>query len=311
MGMTAVGIDVGKRALDVAIDGAAGVVKFPNTAAGIRRLVRCLSGIADTGVLVEATGGYEEALLDACCDAGLWVARVNPRQARDFARATGELAKTDAIDARLLAIMMRLFHDRLRRYEAPAPWQRELRDWLRRRGQVVGVLQTQRQQAAMAASEVKHLMSRTIAALSQELQAIDGAIKALLKAHVTPALSSSKGLGPIFQATTLSLLPELGSLERKQIAKLVGVAPMNRDSGQTQGKRRIRGGRAPVRVALYMATLSAVRWDPLMKAHYQQLRARGKVAKVALVACMRKLLTIVNARRRDELRGMLAAPSTA
>ena len=136
--MTAVGIDVGKRALDVAIDGAAGVVKFPNTAAGIRRLVRCLSGIADPGVLVEATGGYEEALLDACCDAGLWVARVNPRQARDFARATGELAKTDAIDARLLAIMMRLFHDRLRRYEAPAPWQRELRDWLRRRGQVVG-----------------------------------------------------------------------------------------------------------------------------------------------------------------------------
>ena len=125
----------------------------------------------------------------------------------------------------------------------------------------------------------------------------------LIRQHATPALRSSKGMGPMFQAASLALLPELGTLSRQQIAKLVGVAPMNRDSGQSQGKRRIRGGRAPMRVALYMATLSAVRWDPVMRAHYQQLRARGKVAKVALVACMRKLLTIVNARRRDELRG--------
>ena len=111
-----------------------------------------------------------------------------------------------------------------------------------------------------------------------------------------------KKVGPVFQATGLALLPELGNLARRQIAKLTGVAPMNRDSGQSQGKRRIRGGRAPVRVALYMATLSAVSWDPLMKAHYQQLRARGKLGKVALVACMRKLLGIVNARRREEFR---------
>lgn len=309
--MRAVGIDVGKAALDMAVDGVPGVLRFANTKAGIGKLLRQVRAIDGARIVVEATGGYEDALLEACCDAGLWVARVNPRQARDFARATGELAKTDAIDARLLAVMARLFHDRLRRYQAPAPWQRELRDWLRRRGQVVVLIQTQKQQAALAASEVRRLMSRTITALKRELQAIDAAIKALLKAHVTPALSSSKGLGPIFQATALSLLPELGTLGRQQIAKLVGVAPMNRDSGQTQGKRRIRGGRAPVRVALYMATLSAVRWDPLMKAHYQQLRARGKVAKVALVACMRKLLTIVNARRRDELRGLLAAPSGA
>lgn len=136
---------------------------------------------------------------------------------------------------------------------------------------------------------------------SSPLAAIDREVRALLKAHTTPALQSSKGMGPIFQATSLALLPELGTLTRHQIAKLVGVAPMNRDSGQMHGKRRIRGGRAPVRVALYMATLSAVRWDPTMRAHYQQLRARGKLGKVALVACMRKLLTIVNARRRDEL----------
>ena len=300
--MTAVGIDVGKAALDVAMEGVSGVVRFQNTAAGIGKVLRHLQGHRDIRIVVEATGGYEDALLEACADSGLWVSRVNPRQARDFARATGELAKTDAIDARLLATMARLFHDRLRRYEAPVPWQRELRDWLRRRGQVVATLQAQKQQTALTSSVVKRLMARTIAALQRELAAIDRAMRALLKAHATPALRSSKGMGPIFQATSLALLPELGTLTRQQIAKLVGVAPMNRDSGQSSGKRRIRGGRAPVRVALYMATLSAVRWDPLMRAHYQQLRARGKLGKVALVACMRKLLTIVNARRRDELR---------
>ena len=300
--MTAVGIDVGKATLDLAIDGAPGVVRYANTKTGIGKLVRRLRLVADARIVVEATGGYEDALLEACCDAGLWVCRINPRQARDFARATGELAKTDAIDAGLLCLLSRMFADRLRRYEAPAPWQRELSDWLRRRGQVVTTLQAQKQQAAMASPAVRKRVTRTIAALKRELAAIDRAMQALLKAHATPALRSSKGLGPIFQATSLALLPELGALTRQQIAKLVGVAPMNRDSGQVHGKRRIRGGRAPVRVALYMATLSAVRWDPPMKAHYQQLRARGKLAKVALVACMRKLLTIVNARRRDELR---------
>lgn len=300
--MTAVGIDVGKAALDVAIDGETGIARFPNTDAGIRKLMRRLAGVSEARVVVEATGGYEDALLEACCDVGVWVSRINPRQARDFARATGELAKTDAIDARLLCLLSRLFSDRLRRYDAPAPWQRELRDWLRRRGQVVTTLQAQKQQTAMTSPAVRKLITRTIAALKRELAAIDREMQALLKAHTTPALRSSKGMGPIFQATSLALLPELGTLTRQQIAKLVGVAPMNRDSGQMHGKRRIRGGRAPVRVALYMATLSAVRWDPTMRAHYQQLRARGKLGKVALVACMRKLLTIVNARRRDELR---------
>ena len=299
---TAVGIDVGKAALDLAVDGISAVVRFANTKVGIGKLVARLRKLEEPRIVVEATGGYEDALLEACCDAGLWICRVNPRQARDFARATGELAKTDAIDAALLALMARIFHERLRRHEAPQPWQRELRDWLRRRGQVVVTLQAQKQQTALTSPAVHLLMTRTIAALKREQAALDAAMQALLKAHASPALRSSKGMGPIFQATSLALLPELGRLSRQQIAKLVGVAPMNRDSGQTTGKRRIRGGRAPVRVALYMATLSAVRWDPLMRAHYQQLRARGKLGKVALVACMRKLLTIVNARRRDELR---------
>ena len=299
---TAVGIDVGKAALDLAVDGVSAVVRFANTKVGIGKLVARLGKLEEPRIVVEATGGYEDALLEACCDAGLWICRVNPRQARDFARATGELAKTDAIDAALLALMARLFHERMRRYEAPQPWQRELRDWLRRRGQVVVTLQAQKQQTALTSPVVRQLMARTIAALKRELATIDAAMQGLLKRHASPALRSSKGMGPIFQATSLALLPELGRLSRQQIAKLVGVAPMNRDSGQSTGKRRIRGGRAPVRVALYMATLSAVRWDPLMRAHYQQLRARGKLGKVALVACMRKLLTIVNARRRDELR---------
>ena len=301
--MRAAGIDVGKASLDLAVDGQAGVVRFANNRSGVAKLVRHLQGLRAERIVVEATGGYEEPVLEACCDAGLWVARVNPRQARDFARATGELAKTDAIDARLLALMARLFGDRLRQYVAPAPWQRELRDWLRRRGQVVILLQAQKQQWALASAAVRQGMVRTLGALRRELAAIDREVQSLIRQHATPALRSSKGMGPMFQAASLALLPELGTLSRQQIAKLVGVAPMNRDSGQSQGKRRIRGGRAPMRVALYMATLSAVRWDPVMRAHYQQLRARGKVAKVALVACMRKLLTIVNARRRDELRG--------
>lgn len=299
--MTAVGIDVGKANLDLVVDGQPGVSRLPNTPAGISKVIKRLKPLGAVRIVVEATGGYEEPLLEACCDAGLWIARVNPRQARNFARATGELAKTDAIDARLWALMARLFADRLRRHVAPPPWQRELRDWLRRRGQVVTLLQAQKQQAAMTSQEVRKLGARTIAALARELAAIDRNMQALIKQHATPALRSSKGLGPVFQATALALLPELGHLDRRQIAKLAGVAPMNRDSGQGQGKRRIHGGRAPVRVALYMATLSAVRWDPVMKAHYQQLRARGKLAKVALVACMRKLLGIVNARRREEL----------
>ena len=305
--MRAAGIDVGKANLDLAVDGESAVARFANNRAGITKLVKRLAALDVERIVVEATGGYEEPLLEACCDAGLWIARVNPRQARDFARATGELAKTDAIDARLLALMARMFSDRLRRHVAPPAWQRELRDWLRRRGQVVVLIQAQKQQAAMAPAAVRKLVARTTAALTRELTAIEREMKALIQEHASPALRSSKGLGPVFQATMLALLPELGHLNRKEIAKLTGVAPMNRDSGQGQGKRRVRGGRAPVRVALYMATLSAVRWDPQMKAHYQQLRTRGKLGKVALVACMRKLLGIVNARRRDELRAEVSA----
>ncbi|WP_460828432.1 IS110 family transposase, partial [Marilutibacter aestuarii] len=171
--MTAAGIDVGKASLDLAVEGHAGVARFANDRAGIAKLVKRLRALSPTRIVVEATGGYEEALLEACCDAGLWVARVNPRQARAFASAAGELAKTDAIDARMLALMARLFADRLRPYVAPPSWQRELRDWLRRRAQVVVALQAHKQQAAMAPPAVKKLVARTVAALARELAAIE------------------------------------------------------------------------------------------------------------------------------------------
>lgn len=304
--MKAVGIDVGKAALDLAVRGDPAVRRFANTAAGIRRIRKELAGLGDVRIVVEATGGYEEALLDACAQDGLWIARVNPHQARSFAKALGQLAKTDALDAHVLAEMAHALHGRMRPHVPQAAWQVELRGWLRRRHQVTEALQRTRQQGALALPAIRALMHKTLTALRREQASIDRALRALLQSHATPAMRSAKGLGPQFQASLLALLPELGQLTRRQIAKLVGVAPLNRDSGQSQGVRRIHGGRAEVRVALYMATLSAVRWEPLMKAHYQQLRARGKVAKVALVACMRKLLTIVNARRRDEL---LASPS--
>lgn len=304
--MAGIGIDVSKAMLDVAVYGRAGLQRYPNTPVGIRRLVKALGKLTEVRVVVESTGGYEAAVTDACAQAGLWIARINPRQARDFARATGQLAKTDALDAGVLAEMAQVFHARLRRYEAPPAWQAELKAWLRRRQQVLDALQRTRQQWDLAIPALKPLMRQTLAALRKEMKAIDTHLATLTKTHTTPALRSAKGLGPVFQTTALALLPELGRLSRQEIAKLVGVAPLNRDSGQLQGKRRIYGGRADVRIALYMSTLTAVRWEPEMREHYQQLRARGKLAKVALVACMRKLLGIINARRREELRAEVA-----
>lgn len=288
--------------MDVAVFGEAKVNRYKNTKAGIAKLVLDLKKRSDVRMVVEATGGYEEAVLEACALADLWIARINPRQGRDFAKATGQLAKTDALDARILAEMVSALLPRLRRHVPSTPWENEFKGWLRRRNQVTEQITAMTQQMAMSLPAVRLLMKKTLCSIKRERTAIDATLKQLLAEHATPAIRSGKGMGPMFQAALLALLPELGQLSRQQIAKLVGVAPLNRDSGQSQGKRKIYGGRAQVRVALYMATLSAVRWEPELRAHYQQLRARGKVAKVALVACMRKMLGIVNARRRAELR---------
>ena len=301
--MIAVGMDVCKAFLDVEVHGEQTVQRHKNTPAGIARLVKQLGKREDVRIGVEAANGYEEALLDVCAAAGLWIARINARQARDFAKATGQLAKTDAFDAQILAEMVCVLLPRLRRHEPASAWQKELKSLLRQRNQVTEQIGTNTQQLVMAAPAVVKLMKKTMAAVKHERTLIDAAMKPLLHEHATPAIRSGKGMGPVFQARTLALLPGLGRLNRQQIAKLAGVAPLNHDSGQSQGKRKIYGGRGQVRVALYMASLSAVRWDADLRAHYQQLRARGKVAQVALVTCMRKLLCIANARRRDELRG--------
>ena len=210
--MTAVGIDVSKAMLDLAFNDAAKVEHFHNTAAGIRRLVELLRKRPGLRIVVEATGGYEEAVLAACAEAGLWIARINPRQARDFARASGQLAKTDNLDARMLAEMASVFHARLRRHVPAEPWQAELKCWLRRRRQIVDNIQRHRQQMALTLPAIRSLVKKTLLCQQRELATVDATMKALVQAHTTPALSSTKGLGPVFQSTALALLPELGLL---------------------------------------------------------------------------------------------------
>jgi transposase len=301
--MIGIGVDVSKAWLDVAVHGERDSQRFANTAAGLRRLVRWLSRYPEVRVVLEATGGYEHSLLEALVQAQLWCSRVNPRQARDFAKALGCLAKTDRLDAHVLAHMAALLQQELQRYVPPAAWQVELAAWVHRRTQIVLTLQQQRQQLAQVRSvAIRQSMRKTLRALTSEQLAVEREIRRLSASHLTPALRSMKGLGPVTQATLLSELPELGRLNGRQIAKLAGVAPLNRDSGFYKGRRRIWGGRAALRTVLYMAALVAVRWQPEMKAFYQRLRAAGKPAKVALVAATRKLLVILNARRRDELR---------
>lgn len=299
--MLSIGIDVGKYWLDVARHGDPDIRRFSNDPAGIAHLIEYLTAYTDLFVVLEATGGYERSALRALVHAGLAVSRVNPRQSRSFARASGQLAKTDVLDAIGLADMAHCLHGRLPRYVEPEPWQSTLAAYVTRRAQLVVAVQQQEQQiAALCVPALQKSAQRSLRALEKERCELDQQIATLTTPHLTPAWRSIKGLGPVVQATLLSLLPELGSLSRQQIAKLVGVAPLNRDSGTLRGHRRIFGGRARVRAILYMAALVAVRWQPEFKAFYQQLRARGKLAKIALVACMRKLLVVLNARIRDE-----------
>lgn len=300
--MIGIGIDVSKAVLDVAVHEESKSRQYPNTPAGIRRLLAWLSGGGEHRIVVEATGGYEQMVVEACAKAGLWISRINPRQARDFAKAMGYLAKTDRLDAQVLAQMAMLLHTRLHRFTPAPSWREELDAWVRRRAQVVLSLKQHRQQRANVTSpELLEAIEGTVQALAAELRHADRQIQQQSAAHVTPALRSIKGLGPIARCTLLTMLPELGKISGKQIAKLAGVAPLNCDSGTLKGQRHIWSGRAALRSILYMATLSAIRWQPELKAFFQRLRQAGKPGKVALVACMRKLLVILNARRRDEL----------
>ena len=297
----AIGVDVSKAVLDVAIHGTSKQWSFANDAKGRRRLVAFLLPRQPRQVVIESTGCYDIKATDAIHDAGLPVVRLNPRQARDFARATGQLAKTDRLDAFVLARMGQVLD--MPCYQPKLPWQRRLGEWTQRRTQLVDMLAAERQRAEVLEDPVLRRLARAhITSLERVIKELDREIATQVCAQPElAALRSLKGVGPVLQATLACELPELGRLSGKAIAKLAGVAPLARDSGTLRGRRTIWGGRPQIRSPLYMAAMSAARFEPRLKAFYETLKAQGKAAKVAIVAVMRKMLVILNARMRDQL----------
>lgn len=310
--MKGVGIDVCKDWLDVAVHGEQGAERFANDAAGHLALVKRLRKLRKVRVLVEATGAYERPLLDRLHEEGVWVCQINPRQARDFARALNRLAKTDKADAQVLAQMVVALGEELCAYEPMEDWRTRLRTWVQRRSQVVTLILREKQQLTWVKEPALRTQTEAlITLLKEQKRELERELRRQIKDRQGTALTTMKGLGHVVKATLLARLPELGRLDRKAVAKLVGVAPLNDDSGNRRGYRRIGGGRADLRSVLYMATLVAMRWEPLIKTFYERLRAAGKPAKVAIVACMRKMLTILNARLRDEQLAALSTPPPA
>jgi transposase len=299
------GIDVSKQYLDVAVRGrVARAWRVRYTAAGVDALVKELVELAPTLVVLEATGGIEAHIVAALATAGVGLSVVNPRQVRDFAKATGELAKTDSIDAQILA----LFAERVRPEVRPLrdDETRELDALMTRRRQLIDIRTGELNRLHQAAPVVKASITEHIAWLNARIGEADAELRQRIEASSVwrekdRVLRSAPGIGETTSVSLLAGIPEIGKLNRQKVSKLVGVAPLNRDSGQLRGKRAIWGGRADVRSALYMATLSAVRWNPVIREFYQRLVGRGKAKKVALVACMRKLLSILNHMVKDNL----------
>jgi transposase len=293
-----VGIDVAKAQLDIALRPTGERWALTNDDAGIAVLVPRLQAIAPQLIVLEASGSYQRAVVAALAAAGLPVAVVNPRQARDFAKATGQLAKTDALDARALAH----FAEAVRPMPRPLPDTQadELRALLARRRQLVTMRTAEQNRLGSAPPRLQADIQAHITWPNTRLTTLDDDLDTTLRASPVwqereELLHSVPGIGPVCARTLLLDLPELGTLNRQRLAALVGVAPLNRDSGTLRGSRTTWGGRAHVRATLDMSTLVAVRYNPVFKAFYERLRAAGKAAKVALTACMRKLLTILNA----------------
>ncbi|WP_414450162.1 IS110 family transposase [Burkholderia sp. 22PA0099] len=297
-----VGIDVSSRTLEVATSTQTATWQATNDAAGIEQLVSQLRELQPALIVLEATGGYEFEAACALQAVGLAVAVVNPRMARDFARAMGVLAKTDALDARMLAAFARVLHQHPERERfvkplADAELQR-LQALVLRRRQLVQMITGERQRLRLAHAAARASLERVIDFLKKELDDSDTEVAAHVAHHhaeLARTLRSVPGIGSTSVAVLLAELPELGKLDRRRIAALVGVAPLNRDSGLMRGQRSIWGGRADVRRTLYMATLTGVRYNPVLREYYQRLVLAGTRKKVALVAAMRKLLTIINA----------------
>jgi transposase len=296
------GIDVSKAQLDTAFGADGEVVGFANDEQGIARLLERLSSVRPALVVMEASGGYETAAATAIAAASWRLAIVNPRQVRDFARATGRLAKTDRIDARMLSAFGKAVEPQIT--QLPDEDAQALQGMLLRRQQLVAMRAQERQRLEHAQGPMRKQIKKHIDWLDHEIDRLDIDITAGLRQSAAwrakdDLLRSFKGVGPITSGTLLVALPELGSLGRRAIAALVGVAPLNWDSGKMRGKRSIHGGRARIRTLLYMATTSAIRCNPVIREFYQRLKSRGKPHKVAMVACMRKVLTILNAMVRE------------
>ncbi|WP_080594018.1 IS110 family transposase [Burkholderia multivorans] len=305
--LVTVGIDVAKDHVDVSVLGAhLDAQRFDNDAEGHSALAVALQPLDVALVVMEATGGYEAEMACALQSAGLPVAVVNPRQARDFARSMGRLAKTDRIDARMLAELASVLVRRedLSRLLRPVPDERQqwLAALLTRRRQLLTMLLSERQRLQITPVGLHPSLLAIIAAVQAQLDDIDAQMVGHVREHFSELdrlLQSTHGIGPVSSACLIAELPELGKLSRRQIAALVGVAPIACDSGSRNGRRRVQGGRFEIRRVLYMATLTATRHNPAIKTFYQRLKAAGKLPKVALVACMRKLLTILNAMVRS------------
>ena len=293
-----IGIDVSKHTLEWAVHDQPRTQRCACDAEALDTLVRKLRTLTPRLVVLEATGGYERPVVQALHAADLPVAVINPRQARDYARALGILAKNDRLDAQVLA---RFAHDvQPKPSEKPDENQQKRADLVARRRQLIQMRtaelnrlqQTAEAAVARSIGQVIELLEQQIAELDEQLeQAMQADDQARTQAH---RLQSVVGIGPVTAHTLVNELPELGRCSRRQIAALVGVAPFNRDSGMMRGRRTIRGGRASVRTALYMATLTARRYNPVIRAYFDHLTARGKAFKVAITACMRKLLTHLN-----------------
>ena len=293
-----IGIDVAKAHLDIAARPSGERWQVHNDPDGSAALVDRLTGLRPTLIVLEATGGFEAPATAALATAGLPVVVVNPRQVRDFGRATGKLAKTDTISAAVLAHFAEAIRPPVR--PLPDPTTQELQYWLARRRQLVEMLTAEQNRLQGAPPVIRPKIQAHLGWLRRQLKSVERRLKEQIERSPVwqeerQLLVSVPGVGPVFATTLLADLPELGKLNRKEIAALVGVAPLNRDSGTLQGHRTVWGGRAPVRAVLYMAALVASRCNPVIRAFYERLLAKGKPKKVALTACMRKLLTILNA----------------
>jgi transposase len=301
---TNIGIDVSKQLLEVAVHESDFRYRCPNKAGTFAELLAELIALRPARIVVEATGGLEKPVVAALQAARLPVVIVNPRQVRAFAKALGQLAKTDRLDAAVLAHFAAAIKPPLRPLKAKE--QQELEALMGRRGQLTEMLVAERNRHHSATSEVvRETIKEHIDWLEDRIAELDEQLQARLVSsaewHAKDViLQSVPGIGPVVSFSLLADLPELGTLNRQRISKLVGVAPLNDDSGQHRGVRHIFGGRARVRCILYMATLTATRFNPVIKQFYQRLVAKGKPSKVALTACMRKLLSIVNLMVRNQ-----------